>query len=74
MHQKTRKLIGTVLLLVFITIYALMVVALSGVVLPQTGGNKLVELLFFVVAGLAWVPVAAWIISWMHREAKDATH
>ncbi len=67
MGQKTRKLLGTVLLLLFVAAYALFVVMFSGVVLPQSGGNKLVELLFFVAAGLAWVPLAAWLISWMHR-------
>lgn len=67
MNLRTRKLIGTLMMLVLVAGYALLVVMLSGVVLPQSGGNKLVELLFFVVAGFAWVPLAAWIIWWMHR-------
>ena len=69
MSQKLRKLAGTIMLLVLVTIYSLLVMVLAGAVLPRAG-NKLIELLFFVVAGLAWVPAAALIVSWMHRAPR----
>lgn len=65
MTIRTRKLIGTVTLLVFLAVYAL-VVMLAAVVL-QVSGNKAVELLFYVVGGLAWVVPAAWLVRWMQK-------
>lgn len=60
-----RKLVGTVLLLALVAIYALAAVALAGAVLPEAG--KVTELAFYAVAGLAWVLPAALLIRWMHR-------
>lgn len=63
-----RKLAGTVVLLLFITIYALLMMVLTATVLPHTG-STILHVLFFAMAGLAWVPVAMVIVSWMHRKA-----
>lgn len=65
MNIRTRKLVGTVVLLAFLAVYAFLVM-LAAVVL-QVNDSKLVELLFYVVGGLAWVPPAAWLVSWMQR-------
>ena len=63
---RLRKLAGAVMLLVLITVYVLLVTALSGTVLPLAG-NGIWQFLFYALAGLAWVPPAALIVSWMHR-------
>jgi hypothetical protein len=68
MTLRTRKLVGTVLLLLLVTVYARVIMLLATVVLPQTG--KLGELLFYAVAGFAWILPAAYLISWMHRQAS----
>ena len=54
------------MLLVLITVYVLLVTALSGTVLPLAG-NGIWQFLFYAFSGLAWVPPAALIVSWMHR-------
>jgi hypothetical protein len=60
-----RKLVGTVVLLVFVPAYALFAMALAAAVLPGTGA--LTQLAYYAAAGLAWVPPAGLIIWWMFR-------
>jgi len=62
---RTRKLIGTVLLLAFLVLYAL--AAMLVAVVLQVRATPLVELAFYVVAGLAWVIPAGLLIRWMAR-------
>jgi len=66
MPPRTRKLIGTVALLLFIAVYALLAMAVAIVLQVNQAGHG-AELAFFAVAGLLWVPPAAWIIWWMQR-------
>jgi hypothetical protein len=65
MTPRTRKLVGTFLLLLMLAIYTLVMMVVATAVLPQSGG--LVQLLFYAFAGLAWALPAALLISWMHR-------
>lgn len=65
MNIRTRKLIGTVALLAFLIAYAFL--AMLAAVVLQVNGGKVAEVLFYFVGGLAWVPPAAWIVSWMSR-------
>jgi uncharacterized protein DUF2842 len=67
MTMRTRKLIGTVLLLVMITVYTLLAMIVA-VVLEVNTTSEWVELAYYAVAGLLWVVPAAWIIWWMSRE------
>jgi hypothetical protein len=70
MTLRLRKLIGTVLLLVLVVVYAL--IAMGVAMMLQISANKSVELAYYVVAGVAWVPLAMWIVSWMHRQADGS--
>lgn len=65
MTQRTRKFIGAVALLVFVAVYAL--AAMMTAIALQVTASKTVELIYYVVAGLAWVVPAGAIISWMQR-------
>jgi len=65
MTMRTRKLVGTVVLLIFLAIYALL--AMAAAVILQVNASKAVELAYYVVAGLAWVVPAGFIVSWMQR-------
>ena len=65
MTIRSRKLVGTVLLFVFVTLYALLISAIAGFL--QVRDSKTVEVLFYVIGGLAWVPPAAVLIRWMQR-------
>ena len=67
MTMRMRKLIGTILLLVMITVYSLLAMMVA-VVLQVNTTSDWVELVYYVVAGLLWVVPAAWIIWWMSRE------
>ena len=63
--RSLRKLAGAIALVAFIAVYALLMMVAATTALPGRGG--LAQLCFYATAGLAWVPVAAWLISWMHR-------
>ena len=65
MQIRTRKLIGTILLLVLVCVWGLLAMALAQSVL--TNINGLVATIFYVVAGLGWVLPAMPLISWMSK-------
>lgn len=69
MRQRTRKLFGTVALLVLVAVYAVLMTGLAAAVLPNAG--QVTQLVYYAIAGLAWVPPAALIVSWMHGGATD---
>jgi len=55
------------MLVAFIIVYVLLAMVVAAAVLPRAGG--FLQFVYYAVAGLAWVPPAGWIISWMHRGA-----
>jgi hypothetical protein len=65
MQARTRKLIGTIVLLVFLVVYAGAVAAISAGRI--TLAPPWAQLAFFVVAGLLWVIPAGLLIGWMQR-------
>ena len=69
MRIRTRKLIGTVGLLVLVTVWALLAMAIAQFALRAQSG--VVVFLFYAVAGLGWVLPAMPVISWMSR--SDST-
>ncbi len=69
MTQRTRKLIGAIILIVFLAVYSLL--AMFVAITLQVNASRLVELAYYVVAGLAWVIPAAFIVSWMSKPDAD---
>ena len=69
--MRTRKLIGAVLLLALIVVYAFL--AMLAAVALQVSASRLVELAYYIVAGLAWVVPAGLLIRWMHRPDPPAS-
>ena len=65
MHIRTRKLVGTVALLLLVTLWALLAMAFAQFALSSA--NAFVVALFYVVAGLGWVLPAMPVVSWMQR-------
>jgi hypothetical protein len=65
MTVRTRKLIGTIVLLVFLIVYAGVVAAIAAGRI--TIAAPWAQLAFFVVAGLIWVIPAGLLIGWMQR-------
>ena len=71
MPQRLRKLIGTIVLILFVTIYALAAMTIAAAQLPGTSGW--VQLAFFMIAGLAWVIPAAALVYWMQKPGRTAS-
>jgi hypothetical protein len=65
MPIRTRKLLGTVLLLVLVAIWSLLGMSIAQ--LPWLADSRLAQAVFYVVVGLGWVLPAMPIVSWMAR-------
>ncbi len=70
MSPRIRKLVGTVLLLIVLAIYSLLVMIAATAMV--TGGNKIVELIFYAITGVAWVLPAGYLIKWMYAAPPEA--
>jgi hypothetical protein len=65
MPIRLRKLIGTLALLVLVTVWALLAMALAQS--PTIRDNSLLSVAYYVIAGLGWVLPAMPLIYWMAR-------
>ena len=65
MTIRTRKLFGTIALLVLVVVWSLMGMTLAQT--PWLASSGLLQAIFYVVAGIGWVLPAMPIISWMAR-------
>ena len=65
MKIRTRKLLGTVALLLLVVVWSLMGMTVAQ--LPWLANSGLRQAIFYVVAGLGWVLPAMPIVSWMSR-------
>lgn len=65
MKLRARKAIGIFLTLVFLVIYCLVAMAFGGVFI--VGKGQIAEIVFYIIAGLAWLPVEMVIIKWMSK-------
>ncbi len=69
MSQRTRKFFGTIALLIILTVYSLVVAVLATYVFPRLAAWQVP--LFYLIAGLGWVPLAMVVVSWMYRGRAD---
>lgn len=67
MILRQRKFIGMVAIVTFLIVYCLIAMAIGGMV--AVGLPRLLEIGFFIIAGIAWLPVVMMIIRWMSRPA-----
>ena len=67
MPIRLRKLIGAIMLIVLVVTWALLAMALAQS--PLVKANGAIEVIYYVVAGLAWVLPAMPLILWMSRPA-----
>jgi hypothetical protein len=63
-----KKLIGTLITLVWLFVYALIAMGIGVRVLPQA--NWLVELFYYLLAGTLWIIPVGLMLPWMYREPK----
>ncbi|MDE1174405.1 MAG: DUF2842 domain-containing protein [Parvibaculaceae bacterium] len=70
LRLRTRKLIGTIVLLIFLLFYSLLImtIAVSGHI-PQNG---FVQFVFYLVAGTIWAFPARFLIVWMVRPDRPS--
>ena len=69
MPIRLRKLIGAVALIVLVVTWALIAMALAQS--PAIKRNGVIEVIYYVIAGLGWVLPAMPLLRWMSR--PDAT-
>ncbi|MEI6573689.1 MAG: hypothetical protein RLZ07_1844 [Pseudomonadota bacterium] len=69
MRRRTRKLIGTVVMLVFVIVYSLAAMSIAQGRLQDA--DKLWHGVYYFVAGLAWILPLMPLIRWMERPDSD---
>jgi hypothetical protein len=67
MSPRIRKLIGSLLLLFLVGFWA---VATTIVAMGMMNADRLVQMVFYLAAGLLWVIPAGAIIAWMQRPPR----
>lgn len=67
MSPRVRKLIGSLALLFLIGFWA---VASTIVAMGMMNADRMLQMVFYLVAGLLWVIPAAAIIAWMQRPPR----
>lgn len=70
MPPRIRKLIGTVLIIILVLVYALVATTVAVATLGQS--PWWVHLLYFLFTGLLWILPAMLIIKWMEKPAKPS--
>ena len=65
MKLRSRKLIGTIATVLVLIIYALLIMMIGGLLV--LGHGVVLELLFYIVGGVAWLPLVMAIIKWMSK-------
>ncbi len=68
MAPRLRKLIGTVVLVAFVTLYSLVVMAIGAPIMAVHGHG--IGMVFYAIAGLVWTVPAGAVIWWMERKPK----
>ena len=65
MTIRTRKLIGTAATVIFLIAYCLIAMVIGNAALVKLSGFG--QALYFILAGLAWLPPAMLLVRWMQR-------
>jgi predicted membrane channel-forming protein YqfA (hemolysin III family) len=65
MKIRTRKLIGTVALLVLVIVWALLAMGFAQML--SLAHNRFLEIIYYIAAGIGWVVPAMPLIAWMSR-------
>ena len=68
MPMRLKKLIGTVLLVALVVVYAIVATIVAVAQLSQSG--PLAHLVFFALSGLLWILPAMAIIKWLILESR----
>lgn len=69
MRRRTRKLIGTIAMLIFVIVYSLAAMSIAQGRLQDAG--KLWQGIYYLVAGMGWILPLMPLIRWMERPDKE---
>eukprot|EP01037_Dinobryon_pediforme_P006268 gene6268-6340_t len=67
MSRRTRKFIGTIVIILFVCFYALMAMAIAQARFIQDSPG-FVQSLYYIFIGIGWVIPMLPLISWMERK------
>ncbi len=70
MSPRTKKLIGAIVMLIWIPVYALIAMIVALKILPHANG--LVAFLYYAIAGTIWIIPIGLMLPWMNREPTNA--
>jgi hypothetical protein len=65
-----RRFVGTIALVTFVIVYAFVALVIGNVRFGE-GSPMLPQMLYYAVAGLAWIVPAGWLIRWMYRPPRE---
>ena len=66
MHRRTRKFIGTIIIILFVCVYALVAMALAQARFIQDSSG-FVQSLYYVIIGIGWVLPMLPLVAWMEK-------
>lgn len=69
MPIRLKKLIGTLLILIWLFFYVLFALKLAATILPDS--HWAVQVLYYAFAGMAWIVPPGFIIQWMAESERD---
>jgi hypothetical protein len=65
---RTKKLMATLALLVWLPVYAFIAMRIGIAVLPEAG--PFLTLVYYALAGTVWILPVGLMLPWMHREPE----
>jgi Protein of unknown function (DUF2842) len=68
MTPRIKKLIGTIIIFLWLPVYALFASGIAVHLLPHAGG--VAAFFFYLIAGTFWAVPIALMLPWMYREPK----
>jgi len=72
LNPRIKKLIGTIVMVVWIAFYVLIAMGVAVHVLPHANG--LVAFLYYAIAGTIWIIPIGLMLPWMNREPAKRTN
>jgi len=69
LSPRSKKLIGTIVILIWLPVYAAIAMRIGVAVLPEA--NSVVALLYYAIAGTAWIIPIGLMLPWMSRDRKS---
>ena len=70
MPQSLRKLLGSMIIVIIASLYALLATTIASAKLGDA--HWFIHLVYFLVTGLLWIVPAMFIIKWMMKPDKKA--